>query len=138
MRYHYDLNGNIVFPYTSQNNPAPKNIIDWHVESFRDHPVFIGYVYYESGNIGLGIVEQGYLIDSRSTFWGVPRSNIHYPLLDAIYRHNKFPEIFNKWAGPKDEYGAYPTVPIRKLMWALRMKPLPKERWETTFDRRFI
>lgn len=31
-----------------------------------------------------------------------------------------------------------PTVTIRQIMWALRMKPLPKNRWETTFDRRNI
>jgi hypothetical protein len=24
------------------------------------------------------------------------------------------------------------------MMWALKMKPLPKERWETAFDRRDI
>lgn len=31
-----------------------------------------------------------------------------------------------------EEY--FPTVTVRQLMWALRMKPLKKERWETSFD----
>lgn len=29
---------------------------------------------------------------------------------------------------------AYPTVTIRQIMWALKMKPLPKQPWETVFD----
>lgn len=29
-------------------------------------------------------------------------------------------------------------VTVRKIMWALKMKPLNKNRWETCFDRRTI
>ena len=32
----------------------------------------------------------------------------------------------------------YPTVTIRQIMWALKMKPLKRERWETCFDRKLI
>lgn len=32
----------------------------------------------------------------------------------------------------------YPTVTIRQIMWALKMKPLKKEKWETCFDRHNI
>lgn len=32
----------------------------------------------------------------------------------------------------------YPTVSIRQIMHALRMKLLPKERWKTVFDRKDI
>ncbi len=34
--------------------------------------------------------------------------------------------------------GVYPTVTIRQIMWALKMKPLARERWETVFDRKNI
>lgn len=34
--------------------------------------------------------------------------------------------------------GLWPTVTIRQIMWALKMKPLQKQRWETVFDRRDI
>ena len=34
--------------------------------------------------------------------------------------------------------GLYPTVTIRQIMWALKIKPLKRERWETCFDRREI
>ena len=45
-----------------------------------------------------------------------------------------------------DEYGCegectdglYPTVTIRQIMWALKMKPIQRQRWETCFDRREI
>lgn len=37
-------------------------------------------------------------------------------------------------ARKKDSHGYFPTVTVRQLMWALRMKPLKKERWETSFD----
>ena len=37
-------------------------------------------------------------------------------------------------AKKKDSHGYFPTVTVRQLMWALRMKPLKKERWETSFD----
>ena len=32
----------------------------------------------------------------------------------------------------------YPTVTIRQIMWALKMKPIQRQRWETCFDRREI
>ena len=34
--------------------------------------------------------------------------------------------------------GLYPTVTIRQIMWALKMKPIQRQRWETCFDRRDI
>ena len=34
--------------------------------------------------------------------------------------------------------GLFPTVTVRQLMWALKMKPIAKECWETVFDRREI
>ena len=38
-----------------------------------------------------------------------------------------------------DEYeNLYPTVTIRQIMWALKMKPIQRQRWETCFDRREI
>ena len=49
-----------------------------------------------------------------------------------------FLEYFRENAKRKNKDGLYPTVTVRKLMWALRMKPLKKERWETVFDRRDV
>lgn len=48
-----------------------------------------------------------------------------------------FLEVFNKYADAEVK-GIFPTITVRQLMWALKMKPLPKERWETVFDRKDI
>ena len=58
-------------------------------------------------------------------------------LIDDLYLQPGFKEYFDAMSGSPTD-GLYPTVTIRQIMWALRMKPLPKQRWETTFDRKFI
>ena len=58
-------------------------------------------------------------------------------LTDDLYLHPNFKEYFDKRAGACTD-GLYPTVTVRQLMWALKMKPLPKARWETCFDRKDI
>lgn len=65
----------------------------------------------------------------------------------GIYR------LIHRWAKKKNQHfckegtklalktlkdGLYPTVTVRQIMWALKMKPIPRERWETVFDRREI
>ena len=45
--------------------------------------------------------------------------------------------LFDKHFGEGKD-GLHPTVTIRQIMWALKMKPIPRERWETCFDRRDI
>lgn len=54
-----------------------------------------------------------------------------------IYISPKFQEYLEENAG-EPENGIFPTVTVRQIMWALRMKPLEKESWETVFDRRRI
>ncbi len=51
--------------------------------------------------------------------------------------HPKFKEYFDERASEPTD-GLYPTVTIRQIMWALKIKPIAKERWETCFDRRDI
>ena len=84
-------------------------------------------------DLGLAVIQQRYDPDSKSTSWGT----IDPWLTDEIYLHPNFKDYFDKRAGEcKDDI--YPTVTIRQLMWSLKMKPLPKERWETCFDRKSI
>ena len=50
---------------------------------------------------------------------------------------SRIQKVFDERSGePSDNL--YPTVSIRQLMWALKIKPIKKERWETCFDRREI
>ena len=81
----------------------------------------------------MAVVQQRFNPDTKSTYW----SEIDPWLNDALYFNDGFCDYFYTHAAKSND-GIFPTVPIRKLMWALRMKPLPKERWETTFDRHFL
>lgn len=53
------------------------------------------------------------------------------------YLHPKFKKFFDERAGECTD-GLYPTVSVRQIMWALKMKPIQRQRWETCFDRRNI
>lgn len=70
---------------------------------------------------------------TKTTWWG----EIDPWLTDGLYLHDRFIEFFNYRSGEL-ENGLYPTVTIRQMMWAMKMKPLKRERWETCFDRRAI
>lgn len=98
-----------------------------------DHPVYNKCTLFTIKDRGLAVIQQRYDPDYKTTRW----TEIDPWLTDKLYLHEKFLEYFNKRAGPV-ENGLYPTVTVRQLMWALRMKPLPKEQWETVFDRRDI
>jgi len=98
-----------------------------------NHPVYSSCTLFEIGNKGLAVVQQRFNSDTKSTWW----SEIDPWLTDDLYLHPKFKEYFDKHSGVCTD-GLYPTVTVRQIMWALKMKPLPRERWETVFDRQNI
>lgn len=98
-----------------------------------DHPVYERCTLYKIGNKGLAVIQQRYNIHIKATRW----TDIDPWLTDAIYLHEKFKDFFDDRSGECTD-GLYPTVTIRQIMWALKMKPLKRERWETCFDRRLI
>ena len=100
---------------------------------FCDHPVYDRCTLYTIRNKGLAVVQQRYDPITKSTIW----ADIDPWLTDAIYLHERFKEFFDERAGECVD-GLYPTVTIRQIMWALKMKPIKRERWETCFDRRLI
>ena len=97
------------------------------------HPVYTQCTLYRIREKGLAVIQQRFEPVSRRTYW----SEIDPELTDAIYLNPGFRGIFGRLAGEESD-GLYPTVTVRKLMWALRMKPLPKQRWETVFDRQTV
>lgn len=98
-----------------------------------DHPVYNRCTLFQIGKRGLAVIQQRYNTNSKITYW----EEIDPWLTDVLYLHPKFIDYFNERANtPIDDL--YPTVTIRQLMWALKMKPLRKERWETCFDRKDI
>lgn len=98
-----------------------------------DHPIYSKCTLYEINGKGLSVIQQRFDAASKTTWW----SEIDPWLTDSIYLHPGFCQLFEEQAGA-DTDGLYPTVTVRQIMWALKMKPIPKEKWETVFDRKDI
>ena len=97
-----------------------------------DHPVYDRCTLFKIGGKGLAVIQQR-IDKQKRTYW----TEIDPWLTDVIYLHAKFKSFFDERAGECIN-GLYPTVTIRQLMWALKLKPVARERWETCFDRRSI
>ena len=82
---------------------------------------------------GLAVIQQRFDPDTKSTYW----TEIDPWLCNDIYLNKGFYRLFIERSGISQD-GLYPTITIRQLMWKLRMKPIPRERWETCFDRKEI
>lgn len=98
-----------------------------------DHPVYDNCTLYKIGNKGLAVIQQRYNPNTKTTIW----TAIDPWLTDVLYLHEKFKEFFDDRSDECKD-GLYPTVTIRQIMWALKLKPIKRERWETCFDRRLI
>lgn len=98
-----------------------------------DHPVYSKCTLYKIGEYGLAVIQQRYDPKTKHTYW----TEIDPWLTDELYLHPKFKAFFDE-RSDKCIDGFYPTVTIRQIMWALKMKPIKRERWETCFDRRAI
>ena len=119
MRYHYE---------------KPLIYLSMYGETHEcNHPIYDRCTLFKMDNRGLAVIQQRFDSDTKSTWWG----EIDPWLTDIIYLHDNFKEYFESRAGISMD-GMYPTVTIRQLMWALKLKPIPRERWETCFDRKHI
>ena len=98
-----------------------------------DHPVYDSCTLFEMDNRGLAVIQQRYDESTKKTWWG----EIDPWLTDSLYLHKNFLDFFNERSG-ECKNDLYPTVTIRQMMWALKMKPIHRERWETCFDRKDI
>lgn len=98
-----------------------------------NHIIYNNCTLFKIGNRGLSVIQQRYDKDTKLTWW----SEIDPWLTDELYLHPGFKSYFDNKSGECMD-GLYPTVTIRQIMWALKMKPLPKQNWETCFDRKNI
>ena len=113
----------------------PKEWTSYYGSVYRcNHPVYRVCTLYREQGKGLCVIQQRYNEKTKATYW----SAIDPWLTDKIYLHEGFRQYFDSHAKKKNAKGEYPTVTVRQIMWALRMKPLKKERWETVFDRSLI
>lgn len=119
MRYHYE---------------KPDVYVSMYGETYTcQHPVYERCTLYKIGNKGLAVIQQRFDSKTKMTWW----SELDPCLTDELYLHPDFKKYFDERAEVCMD-GLYPTVTIRQIMWALKMKPLYKARWETVFDRRDI
>lgn len=119
MRYYYE---------------KPTIFLSMYGETYEcNHPVYDTCTLFRINSKGLAVIQQRHDIKTKTTWW----SELDPWLTDDIYLHPNFLQFFNERAG-ESEKGIYPTVTIRQLMWALKMKPIRRKRWETCFDRRNI
>lgn len=110
----------------------PKTALAIHGQPYGcDHPLYNACTLYLIREKGLAVIQQRFDPHSKHTFW----HQIDDYLIDDIYQQPGFKEYFNKNAGYAVN-GLYPTVTVRQIMWALKMRPLRKEPWETVFDHR--
>ncbi len=98
-----------------------------------NHPVYSKCTLFLLDNRGLAIIQQRFNPANKQTWW----SSIDPWLNDLIYLNPGFPKYFDQHSWYAED-GLYPTVSIRQIMWALKMKPLKRERWETVFDRKEV
>ena len=98
-----------------------------------DHPVYSRCTLFQIEDKGLAVIQQRYDPVDKSTSW----TEVDPWLTDDLYLHPKFKQFFDSRA-KEPQNGLYPTVTIRQIMWALKMKPIKRERWETVFDKRDI
>ena len=95
-----------------------------------DHPIYNSCTLYLIGDKGLAVIEQRFDQTTKHTYW----SEIDEWIVDKLYLNKYFRAYFEKFSGVKSEKGFYPTVTLRQIMWALKMKPLKRKVWETAFD----
>lgn len=119
MRYHHE---------------KPKRYSKFYGETYIcNHPVYNRCTLYKIGNKGLAVIQQRFNSNTKTTKW----TDIDPWLTDMLYLHEHFKDFFDERSGESID-GLYPTVTIRQIMWALKIKPIKRARWETCFDRRII
>ena len=99
-----------------------------------NHPLFGAYTLHKEGRVGIGVIQQHFNPTFKYSWWGP----VNVRLANDIFESEKFPEWFNQNAKEPDLNGLYPVIEVRKLMYALGMKPLKKERWEISFNSQFL
>lgn len=119
MRYHYERKKHYTTIYGKRHK--------------CNHKVYSYCTLFKINNLGLAIIQQRYDAQNKHTYW----TEIDEDLTDSIYLHENFETVFYAYAA-KSQNGIYPTLSVRQIMYALKMKPLKREVWETCFDKKPI
>lgn len=90
-----------------------------------DHPIYKGGTLYLENGKGIVVSQKHFDANLRECYWGA----VDAWIANDIFICKNFSKYFSENAFETD----YPIFQLRKVMWALRMKPLPKEEWELYF-----
>lgn len=105
----------------------------WDVDSGKtinvNHPLFNRCTIFTQDDVGIMVVQQHFNPVTKVKWWGP----VDPWLSSSIYYNSEFENYFNEHATQLDEHNLFYITSVRKLMWALRMKPLQKEFWEEDF-----
>lgn len=91
-----------------------------------NHPFYNRCTLIQNGSKGIAIIQERFDEQTKKRWWGP----IDPWLAGDIYTHPNFWKFFEDYAGIVNAKGIYPTMSVRKVMWALRMKPLEQAYWE--------
>ncbi len=91
-----------------------------------DHPIYSECSLIKIDDFGLSIIQKRFNAKLKIFWYGAADSW----LIDQIQMHKGFESYFTKHAG-ECQNGLYPTITVRQIMWALKMKPLKKSWWES-------
>ena len=83
-----------------------------------DHPVYDACTLFQIDDKGLAVIQQRYDAGVKCSYW----TEVDPWLTDELYLHPKFHDYFAARAKEGTD-GLYPTVTIRQIMRALKMKP---------------
>lgn len=99
------------------------------ITHYCDHPLYDDCTLFMLPNgKGLAVIQQRFNPQLKYTWW----TRIDDALNIDISNTQGLKEYLEQHAEYTSE-GLYPTVEVRKLMWALKMPPLRKHSWETRF-----
>lgn len=82
-----------------------------------NHPVYDRCTLFRINDKGLAVIQQRFDSAHKQTWWG----EVDSWLTDDLYLHPKFKSYFDERSGTCTD-GLYPTVTIRQMMWALKIK----------------
>ena len=116
MRYHYE-------------SKRPQSYDQAYELYSCDHPLYHECTLWRIGDKGLAVVQKRFNEKLKVSWW----TYVNAGLAVDIEMQKGFKDFLETHAAPKDENGLYPTMNVRKVMWALRMKPLKREAWENEF-----
>ena len=100
-----------------------------HGEVYRcNHPLYSTCTLFRDSDFGLAIIQQRFNPKMKISWWDA----IDPWLANDIFEDKGFNDYFIHHAGAEED-GLYPTIEVRKVMYALGMKPMKRKFWETSF-----